>query len=207
MCIKYTDALNDDDALKSLMTTYLKEVTRVVKDRNDVETSALWLNNTLRLLNHMKQYSGDKLFQIQNTPRQNRKCLRNFNLSKYQVALNGNALYIFNGIVNQLTQSIQALTVPALLENEAMFCGLSLNNTGKMWSSFLGGQREATQQKLNKLLSELSLANEALQHHGIHHDIIVQLFKHVFYFICATTLNKLLSQNQLCQWTKGIQIR
>lgn len=206
MCIRHTDFVNDDDKVRTLLTGYLNAVKRVIKKREDFEYGVLWLSNTLRLLHNMKQYSGDKPFQIENTPRQNEQCLRNFDLSEYRVVLSNVALWIFNNIVTHLKERIQALTVPAILEHEAI-SGLSSNNSSRIRSSSLGEQPESTQQKLDKLLNELTSVNKSLQYHGVDPEIIVQIFKQLFYFMCASALNNLLLRNELCQWTKGMQIR
>lgn len=206
MCIRHTDCVNDDDKVRSLLTGYLNAVKKVIKKREDFDSSVLWLSNTLRLLHNMKQYSGDKPFQLENTPRQNEQCLRNFDLSEYRVVLSNVALWIFNNIVNNLKDRIQALTVPALLEHEAI-AGLDSNKPGRARSSSMGEEPGPTQQMLEKLLDELSSVNKTLQYHGVDNEIIVQLFKQLFYFMCASALNNLLLRNELCHWTKGMQIR
>lgn len=206
MCIRHTDCINDDEKVRLLLTGYLNAVKRVVKKREDFDSSVLWFSNTLRLLHSMKQYSGDKPFQIENTPRQNEQCLRNFDLSEYRVVLSNVALWIFNNIVMNLKERIQALTVPALLEHEAI-SGLNSNKLGRPRSSSMGEEPESTQQKLNKLLEELTSVYKTLQFHGVDFEIVVQLFKQLFYFMCASALNNLLLRNELCHWTKGMQIR
>ncbi|XP_076377233.1 dilute class unconventional myosin isoform X3 [Megalopta genalis] len=202
MCIRHTDCVNDDQKVRLLLTAYLNAVKRVVKKRTDLDSSVLWLSNTLRLLHSLKQYSGDKPFQIENTPRQNEQCLRNFDLNEYRVVMSNVALWIFNCIITNLKEKIQALTVPALLEHEAI-TGI----TGRPRSSSVGEEPESTQQKLDKLLDELSSVYRILQYHGVDSEIIVQLFKQLFYFMCASAVNNLLLRNELCQWTKGMQIR
>lgn len=206
MCIRHTDCINDDDKVRSLLTEYLSAVKRVLKKRDDFDTRVLWLSNTLRLLHNMKQYSGDKPFQIENTPRQNDQCLRNFDLSEYRVVLSNVALWAFNNIVTSLKERIQALTVPALLEHEAISVPQS-DKTGRPRSSSMGGEPDSTQQKLDKLLDELTSVHKTLQYHGVDPEIVVQLFKQLFYFMCASALNNLLLRNELCRWTKGMQIR
>ncbi|XP_014602848.1 PREDICTED: unconventional myosin-Va isoform X1 [Polistes canadensis] len=206
MCIRHTDCINDDDKVRSLLTAYLNSVKRIVKKREDFEYSVLWLSNTLRLLHNMKQYSGDKPFQIENTPRQNDQCLRNFDLSEYRTVLSNVGLWIFNNIVTTLKERIQAFTVPALLEHEAI-SGLNSNKPGRPRSSSMGEEPDSTQQKLEKLLDELSSVHKTLLYHGVDPEIITQLFKQLFYFMCASALNNLLLRNELCHWTKGMQIR
>ncbi|CAL1680217.1 unnamed protein product [Lasius platythorax] len=205
MCIRHTDCINDDDKVRSLLTEYLNAVKRVLKKRDDFDCRVLWLSNTLRLLHNMKQYSGDKPFQIENTPRQNEQCLRNFDLSEYRVVLSNVALWIFNNLVTNLKERIQALTVPALLEHEAI--SVPTDKTGRPRSSSMGGEPDSTQQKLDKLLGELTSVHKTLQYHGVDPEVVVQLFKQLFYFMCASALNNLLLRNELCRWTKGMQIR
>lgn len=206
MCIRHTDCINDDDKVRSLLTEYLNAVKRVQKKRDDFDTKVLWLSNTLRLLHNMKQYSGDKPFQIENTPRQNDQCLKNFDLSEYRVVLSNMAVWIFNNLVTNLKERIQPLTVPALLEHEAISVSQSDKGT-RPRSSSMGGEPDSTQQKLDKLLSELTSVHKTLQYHGVDNDIVIQLFKQLFYFMCASALNNLLLRNELCRWTKGMQIR
>lgn len=206
MCIRHTDCINDDEKVRLLLTGYLNAVKRVVKKREDFDSSVLWLSNTLRLLHNMKQYSGDIPFQTANTPRQNEQCLKNFDLSEYRVVLSNVALWIYNNIITNLKERIQPLTVPALLEHEAI-SGLDSNKLGRPRSSSMGEEPESTQQKLNKLLDELSSVYKTLQYHGVDIEIVVQLFKQLFYFMCASALNNLLLRNELCHWAKGMQIR
>ncbi|XP_071640299.1 unconventional myosin-Va isoform X1 [Temnothorax longispinosus] len=205
MCIRHTDCINDDDKVRSLLTEYLNAVKRVLKKRDDFDCRVLWMSNTLRLLHNMKQYSGDKPFQIENTPRQNEQCLRNFDLSEYRVVLSNVALWIFNNLITNLKERIQALTVPALLEHEAI--SVPTDKTGRPRSSSMGGEPDSTQQKLDKLLGELTSVHKTLQYHGVDPEVVVQLFKQLFYFMCASALNNLLLRSELCRWTKGMQIR
>ncbi|KAK0172448.1 hypothetical protein PV328_005764 [Microctonus aethiopoides] len=206
MCIRHTDCINDDEKVRALLTGYLNAVKRVIKKRDDFDSAVLWLSNTLRLLHSMKQYSGDKPFQIENSPRQNEQCLRNFDLSEYRVVLSNVGVWIFNNIMTILRERIQALTVPALLEHEAI-TGLNSNKPGRPRSCSMGEEPESTEQKLDKLLDELCSIIKTLQYHGIDPEMITQLFKQLFYFMCASALNNLLLRNELCHWTKGMQIR
>ncbi|CAG5102710.1 Similar to MYO5A: Unconventional myosin-Va (Gallus gallus) [Cotesia congregata] len=206
MCIRHTDCINDDDKVTSLLTGYLNAVKRVIKKRDDFDSTVLWLSNTLRILHNLKQYSGDKPFQMENTARQNEQCLRNFDLSEYRSVLSNVGVWIFGHVMTILKERIQALTVPALLEHEAI-TGLNSNKSGRPRSSSVGEEPESTQQKLNKLLDELGLIHKTMQYHGVDKDVIVQIFKQLFYFMCASALNNLLLRNELCHWTKGMQIR
>lgn len=205
MCIRHTDTINDDDKVRSLLTNYLNMVKRVVKKREDFEYSVLWLVNTLRLLHNMKQYSGDKPFQMENTPRQNDQCLRNFDLSEYRSVFGNVSVWIFTNIVSHLKARIEHLTVPALLEHEAI-PGLITANIKRARSSSMG-EEPSTKQKMDEFKKQLDIIYKTLQYHGMDSLIIVQIFKQLFYYMCASALNNLLLRNELCQWTKGMQIR
>ena len=96
MCIRHTDYTNNDEKVRTLLTSTINTIKKVIKKRHeDLDTIVLWLSNTLRLLHNLKQYSGDKAFQAMNTPKQNEHCLRNFDLSEYRQVLSDIAIWIY----------------------------------------------------------------------------------------------------------------
>ncbi|XP_046985925.1 unconventional myosin-Va-like [Schistocerca americana] len=100
MCIRHTDHTNDDEKLWSLLTATVNTIKKVMKERHDdIDTMILWLTNTVRLLNNLKQYSRDRKFQTVNTRRQNEQCLRNFYLSEYKQVLSNTAVEIYQNSV------------------------------------------------------------------------------------------------------------
>ncbi|KAL0276825.1 UNVERIFIED_CONTAM: hypothetical protein PYX00_004309 [Menopon gallinae] len=211
MCIRHTDFVNDDVKVKSLLSSFINGVKKIVrKKHNDLETIVLWLSNTLRLLHNLKQYSGDKMFQNSNTPKQNDQCLRNFDLSQYRQVLSDMAIWIYQGAIRDLQEKIQGLIVPAVLENEAI-AGLSRGLPGgRHRSSSVTTPMDSTanlEKKLDMLVSELTGVHNVLAKFGVDPEVISQIFKQAFYFICASSLNNLLLRKDLCHWTKGIQIR
>lgn len=48
---------------------------------------------------------------------------------------------------------------------------------------------------------------QILQFYGVSTDVISQIFKQLYYFMCASSLNNLLLRKELCNWSKGYQIR
>ncbi len=62
---------------------------------SDLETSILWFSNTLRLLHTLKQYSGEQIFQEENTLSQNAQCLQYFDLYEYRQVLSDTAVWIY----------------------------------------------------------------------------------------------------------------
>lgn len=211
MCIRHTDYINDDEKVRSLLTAIINTVKKLIKKKHeDLDTIVLWLSNVLRLLHNMKQYSGDKTFQEENTPKQNEQCLRNFDLAEYRQVLSDVAVWIYQALISILEEKIQPYVVPAILENEAI-TGLSSRGGGG------GGRRGRTmsdadvkpgmQQALDAMIGELSSFHRTLGFHGVDPEVITQVFRQLFYFICASALNNLLLRKDLCHWSKGMQIR
>ncbi|XP_067003336.2 unconventional myosin-Va [Anabrus simplex] len=212
MCIRHTDNINDDEKVRSLLTATINAIKRVIKRRHeDLETTVLWLSNTLRLLHNLKQYSGDKTFQEGNTPKQNEQCLRNFDLSEYRQVLSDIAVWIYQGVIRHMEERVQPMIVPAILEHEAI-SGLFGQKPGGMRGRVASMEREAespvdVQKALDTLMAELTTFHKILGYHGVHPVLVVQVFRQLYYFICASSLNNLLLRKDLCHWTKGMQIR
>ena len=97
MMIRYTDYVNNEDAVRSLIQGAISLVKKVIKKRglNDLEVKTLWLSNMLRILHNLKQYSGEKQFQTGSSQKQIEQCLRNFDLSEYRRVLSDIAIWIY----------------------------------------------------------------------------------------------------------------
>ncbi|XP_044738776.1 unconventional myosin-Va isoform X2 [Chrysoperla carnea] len=212
MCIRHTDFINDDEKLKSLLALFMSTIRKIVKKRGeDLETTVLWLSNTLRLLHNLKQYSGDATFQHSNTPKQNEQCLRNFDLAEYRQVLSDLAVWIYQICIRTMEKKIQPLIVPAILEHDAI-TNISGNKPGLRNRSASVGRdiNEAaipTHKAPQALVNELTNFHRILGFYGVDPDIITQVFRQKFFFICATALNNLLLRKEFCHWSKGCQIR
>lgn len=213
MCIRHTDYMNDDDKVRSLLTNTINGVKKVVKKhQEDLEMITLWLSNTCRLLHNLKQYSGEKVFQTNNTPKQNEHCLRNFDLSEYRQILSDLAVWIFQGLIKLTEAQIHPLIVGAILEHEAI-AGLSAGKpTGLRGRILSNARRESVDERnkdvsLDSLIKALENLYRVLTVHAVDAELIIQIFRQLFYFICANSLNNLLLRKDMCHWTKGMQMR
>lgn len=176
MCIRHTDFVNDEEKVKSLLSTFTNCVKKVIKKRyEDFETMVLWLSNTLRLVHNMKQYSGDKTFQQKNTQKQNEQVLRNFDLSEYRQVMSDIAVWIYQGLIRSLEEKIQPLIVPAILEHEEI-PGISGNKPSgfRGRTASLSSPVSSVQKPTTGLLQELT--NQ--------HKVSILAFILVFYFVC-----------------------
>lgn len=212
MCIRHTDYVNDDEKVKSLLNNIVFGIRKVIKKRHeDTDYTVMWLANTCRFMHNLKQYSGEKQFQVENTPKQNEQCLRNFDLSQYRQVMSDIAVWIYQAVIKSMEEKVQPLIVPAVLEHEAI-AGISGNKPCGMRSraSSLARDLESPvdpQHALDVLLKELNNFYKVLLVHGVDPELITQVFKQLFYFICAGALNNLLLRKDMCHWSKGMQMR
>lgn len=233
MCIRYTDFINDEDKVRSILSEFTNYVKKTVKKCfEDFETLVLWLANTLCLLHSMKQYSGEEVFKKYNSPKQNEQCLKNFDLSQYRQLLADIAVWIYQCLIRNLEEKVQPLIVPAILEHEEL-PGISGNKPSGLRgrstsvSSPISPTVKPTTSLLQELSSHFKVSNyyvstliknieiilmqkyplQLLKFYGVDQEVISQVFKQIFYFICASSLNNLLLRKELCHWAKGLQIR
>ncbi|KAL4712141.1 hypothetical protein ACJJTC_011002, partial [Scirpophaga incertulas] len=198
MMLRHMDHVDDEPKMHQLMRSVRTAVKKTLKKRTDsVEYNALWLANMLRLLNNLRQYSGDAVYQSANTPRQNQQCLRIFDLSEYRQVLSDTAVWIFHGLIHLLERQLERLIVPAILEHEEI-SGLSGPGRAPPAPPTAGPAR---------LKHELSALSDQLRAHAVDTCLRVIIFKQLFYYICAYSLNQLLLRKDLCCWAKGLQIR
>lgn len=82
--------------VRDLLCTFVNVVKKTVKKKGiDLDISILWFSNTLRLLHLLKQYSGEPIFQEENTPTQNAQCLQYFDLFEYRQVLTDTGVWIY----------------------------------------------------------------------------------------------------------------
>ncbi|XP_037069496.1 LOW QUALITY PROTEIN: unconventional myosin-Vb-like [Pollicipes pollicipes] len=211
MCIRHTDHVNDDEKVRRLLTAAINGVKRVVKKRrDDADSLVMWLANVCRLLHNLKQYSGDVAFQSENTEKQNEQCLKSFDLSEYRQVLSDVAMWIYQLVIKLLEERVQPVVVPAVLEHEAIagLTGRPAGIRGRAGSS--SRQLESpvsSEHALDALMASLRKIYRTLCELGVDPEITAQVFKQLFYSICAHSLNNLLLRKELCHWTKGMQIR
>ncbi|KAF0309549.1 Unconventional myosin-Va [Amphibalanus amphitrite] len=206
MCIRHTDLVNDDEKVRRLLTAAINGVKRVVKKRrDDVETLIMWLANVCRLLHNLKQYSGDKAFQSENTEKQNEQCLKSFDLSEYRQVLSDVAMWIYQLVIKQLEERVQPVVVPAVLEHEAIagLTGRPAGIRGRAGSS--ARQLESpvsSEAALDALHSSLKKIHRTLGELGVDPEITAQIFKQDPETGVMDTLQPIIQASQLLQARK-----
>ncbi|RWS27899.1 unconventional myosin-Va-like protein [Leptotrombidium deliense] len=211
MCIRYTDYVNDDNQVRSLLNNAIMAIKRTIKRNHNYEIFVLWLSNTCKLITCLKQYSGDELFGVFD------ESLKNFDLSEYRQIFSDVAVWIYQGVIKQSEERIQPLIVPAVLEFEGLASsGIYSQPATIQRSGSISGEDSVpsspTEKPVDALIKELSYLHKVLLLHVVEPELINQIFKQckfkkLFYFICAGALNNLLLRKDLCHWNKAMQIR
>ncbi|XP_038872907.1 unconventional myosin-Vc-like [Salvelinus namaycush] len=207
MCVRHADYLNDGAKLKSLMNAIISGVKKVVTDHQaDFELLSFWLSNMYHMLNCLKQYSGEEEFMKQNSPRQNKNCLQNFDLSEHRQIFSDLAIRIYHHFISVMEKTLIPMIVPGMLEHESLQGISSMKPTGfrKRSSSIYEDQEVYT---ISSLLQQLSLYHSTMSQHGMEEGLVRQAVKQTFFLVGAATLNNILLRKDMCSCRKGMQIR
>ncbi|NWT65011.1 MYO5C protein, partial [Prunella himalayana] len=206
MCVRYADYLNDADMLKSFMNVTIDGIKQVVKEHSeDFEMLSFWLSNTYYFLNCLKQYSGEEEFMKYNTPRQNKNCLKHFDLSEYRQILSDLAIQIYHQFIIVMESNIQHMIVPGMLEYESLQGISGLKPTGfRKRSSSIDDTDTYT---MTSILQQLSYFYSTMCQNGLDSELLKQAVKQLFFLIGAVTLNSLFLRKDMCSCRKGMQIR
>ncbi|XP_014895995.1 unconventional myosin-Va isoform X4 [Poecilia latipinna] len=206
MCLRHADYVNDDQKVRTLLTSTINSIKKILKKRgDDFETVSFWLANTCRFLHCLKQYSGDEAFMKHNTSRQNEHCLSNFDLAEYRQVISDLAIQIYQQLVKCMENILQPMIVSGMLEHETIQGVSGVKPTGlRKRTSSIADEGTYT---LDSILRQLSAFHSTMCQHGTDPELIKQVVKQLFYIIGAVTLNNLLLRKDMCSWSKGMQIR
>ncbi|XP_052387066.1 unconventional myosin-Va isoform X2 [Carassius gibelio] len=206
MCLRHADYINDDQKVRSLLTSVINSIKKILKKRgDDFETVSFWLSNTCRFLHCLKQYSGDEQFMKHNTSKQNDHCLSNFDLAEYRQVLSDLAIQIYQQLIKCMENILQPMIVSGMLEHETIQGVSGVKPTGlRKRTSSIADEGTYT---LDSIIRQLNSFHSIMCQHGTDPELIKQVVKQQFYIIGAVTFNNLLLRKDMCSWSKGMQIR
>ncbi|XP_048886762.1 unconventional myosin-Vc isoform X3 [Brienomyrus brachyistius] len=207
MCIRHADYLNDDAKLKSLMSSIIDGIKKIVKKhQEDFEMLSFWLSNTYYMLNSLKQYSGEEDFMKYNTPRQNKNSLQNFDLSEYRQIFSDLAIHIYHQFASVMEKALMPLIVPGMLEHESLQGISSMKPTGfrKRSNSIYEDAELCT---ISSILQQLSHFHAVMLQHGMEPGLVRQAVRQQFFLVGTVALNGILLRKDMCSCRKGMQIR
>ncbi|XP_050522189.1 unconventional myosin-Va isoform X2 [Daktulosphaira vitifoliae] len=207
MCTRYHDFQKDEKRIASFLTTVVKNLQKVMKKRQHQDSKILWLSNTLRLVHILKQYSGEPAFASDNTSKQNSQVLQNFDLADYRQVFCDHAVLLYQELIHKMQETIRPMIVPAVLEHDSLGID-SVRNVKRSFGSLKSNSLQSPPSPTtNTLENELNSMYSQLMAHEIDIEVIVQIFKQLYYYICANALNNLLLRKDLSYWAKGMSIR
>lgn len=202
MSIRYTDLLNADSQVKSLLTNFILTVKKLYKMPNKVEMRILWIVNSVTLHNLLKQYGGNDDYMQFNTEHQNQQQLKNFDLSEYRQVIHEAIIYMYETLVRQIQESIKPLIVPAILYHDETARG---KNRRALSSDSPTSEKFSTEPQ--SLVNQLEHFYKQFVFFGLQDCYIEQIFQQLFFFICAVALNNLMLRRDLCTWKTGMKLR
>lgn len=204
MCIRYTDLLNADTQVKTLLTNFIMAVKKIFKLPNKPETRVLWIVNTISLHNLLKQYGGNEEYMRFNNEHQNQQQLKNFDLSEYRIVIYEAIIYMYETFVRQVQDTIKILIVPAILQHDETTRGKHSRRANSAESP--GGENRIVTDP-QTLIDQLDHVYKQCVFFGLHECYIEQIFTQLFYYICAIALNNLMLRRDFCTWKTGMKLR
>uniref|UniRef100_A0A8C5MR20 Unconventional myosin-Va n=1 Tax=Leptobrachium leishanense TaxID=445787 RepID=A0A8C5MR20_9ANUR len=204
MCVRHADYLNDDQKVRSLLTSTINGIKKILKVGGFQRLGCI----TLKYLLGIRTSSFCSVFQAfmkHNTTRQNEHCLTNFDLAEYRQVLSDLAIQIYQQLVRVLENFLQPMIVSGMLEHETIQGVSGVKPTGlRKRTSSIADEGTYT---LDSIVRQLNTFHSIMCQHGTDPELIKQVVKQMFYIIGAVTLNNLLLRKDMCSWSKGMQIR
>ncbi|KAK2542373.1 unconventional myosin-Vb-like protein, partial [Columba guinea] len=202
LCFRHADHCGDEPRAHALLDAAIDAIKRVMKKHSDdFDVVALWLANTCRLQNCLRQYSQDESYWQGNTARQNEHRLQNVDPQSCCRSLGALAVQLYQQLIRTAEKRLKPMIVAAMLESEPIQ-GLS--------SSCPPGRRRssaAPAHTLPELLQQLGSFRAALDRHGLAPAVGHQVLRQLLFLVSGTTLNYLLLRKDTCSWSRGIQLR
>lgn len=178
----------------------------------DFELLSFWLSNTNQLLNCLKQYSGDEVctlrpsssslwhhlfslvpvlplqeFMKQSTPRQQKNCLQNFELSEHRQILSDLAIHIYHQLISIMEKSL----TPAIGAEPRSTCvkpagcqKFRITSSFSSWVWIWIGKR-----KLIKFIAINRNSTHDIHHTRTNFESPVKLHRHVCFWLWEQTLS------------------
>lgn len=207
MCIRYTDLLNTDLRVKSLLTNFLLSVKKTFKSSDNLDTKILWIVNSIRLQELMMQYGGHEQYMQLNTDKQNEQQLKNFDLSEYEIVIKETINFMYDVLIQRMQESIKSHIVPAILYHDETTKGKKRRGINSISIESPGGDQQKIISEPQSLVAQLEHFYNRFFFFGLDNFYVEQVFEQLFYFICAVALNNLMLRRDLCTWKTGMQLK
>lgn len=206
---RYYDHIKDEAGLTGLFSAIHIVLKDTLSHSNDMDVLSLWLVNSWRLLNLLRQYSGENNneWSMANSEKQNNQRMQNFDLSPLRNQLRARVEESFQNLLKRSIEPVLSpKIVPAILQHESsqkMMNGISVENNERRRSM----KEQSSQRALDDLIELLNFIQNKLKVYGADSVLLGQVFGQMTYWICALALNHLMFRKELCNFEKAIQIK
>ncbi|XP_063701716.1 unconventional myosin-Va [Culicoides brevitarsis] len=202
MCIRYTDLVNADQHVRTLLSQFVLAIKKIYKFMHSVDHRVLWIVNAITLLNLLKQYGGVEEYLAFNSATQNEQQLKNFDLSEYRSVIYEVILAGYAVLIRQIQAIIKQFIVPAVLDHDEMSRGLNRSRTKSLEAA---SPTSPTEPK--SLIKHLDSVYQKLKYFGLDPCYIEQFITQLMKYICAVAMNNLMLRPEICMWKTGMRIR
>uniref|UniRef100_A0A8L8K7S5 Dilute domain-containing protein n=1 Tax=Heligmosomoides polygyrus TaxID=6339 RepID=A0A8L8K7S5_HELPZ len=207
---RYYDHAHDETALTGLFSTLHIMLKDTVTHSHDMDVLSLWLVNTWRLFNLLRQYSGEKAepeWTAGNTEKQNSHRLQSFDIAPIREQLQLRVEDCYQNLMKRAIEPILSpKIVPGILQHETAsdVHGASIGNVRQLARD---NSRETTKRGLDDLCDFLNFVHAKLTVYGADQVLLGQVFGQIASWICALSLNHLMFRKELCNFEKAVQIK
>ncbi|VDM97889.1 unnamed protein product [Thelazia callipaeda] len=199
---RYYDHARDEAGLTGLFSAVHVVLKDTITNSSDMDVLSLWLVNSWRLLNLLRQYSGEsnKEWFAANSQKQNSQRMQSFDLGPLRDQLRARVEESFQNLLKRAIEPVLSpKIVPAVLQHESsqemVVNGSCAENSERRQST-----REQNFKRLNFIHNKLKV-------YGADSVLLGQVFGQMTYWICALALNHLMFRKELCNFEKAIQIK
>uniref|UniRef100_A0A0N5AEQ0 Dilute domain-containing protein n=1 Tax=Syphacia muris TaxID=451379 RepID=A0A0N5AEQ0_9BILA len=206
---RYHDHAKDETGLTGLFTGVHDALKDTVMQTSDMDVLALWLVNSWRLFNLLRQYSGENNNEwfAANSETQNSYRMQSFDLEPIRNQLSARVEDCFQSFMKRAVEPVLSpKIVPAILQHESghdSFLTSSDDNLKRQSSK----EQHSSQKSLDDLVEFLNFIHTKLKVYGADMVLLRQVFGQMAYWICALALNHLMFRKELCNFEKAIQIK
>lgn len=200
MCIRYTDLVNADQHVRTLLSQFVLAIKKIYKVVNTVDHRVLWIVNAITLLNLLKQYGGVDEYLAFNSAIQNEQQLKNFDLSEYRSVIYEVILGGYAVLIRQIQAIVKQFIVPAVLDHDEMSRGLNRSRTKN-------AETPTSPAEPKSLIKHLDSVYQKLKYFGLDPCYIEQFITQFMKYICAVAMNNLMLRPEICMWKTGMRIR
>ncbi|XP_034560457.1 unconventional myosin-Vb [Notolabrus celidotus] len=205
LCVRQADCSGDQTQARSLCSAAVTAMKAALKKHsNDVDMSALWLKNVCLLHDLLIQHSPKQTLESDDL------VPLNTDLSDLIRTLSDLCIQAYQQLLSISEKRLQNIIVPALLESETI-PGLSASASKLVTSRKRAGSdprpvgRDAP--TMASVQRELGALHTALTHQALPPTLMEQAFHQLTYLISASALNSLLLKKDMCNCSRGMQIR